>query len=43
LAKWLRNTNVVRWLATYQPEYLAEFQEITEIDSLAVAAGKAVL
>lgn len=42
LAKWLKNPKIVRWLATYQPEYLAEFQEITEIDSLAVAAGKAV-
>jgi hypothetical protein len=41
LAKWLKNLKIARWLATYQPEYLAEFQEITEMDSLAAATGKA--
>jgi ParB-like chromosome segregation protein Spo0J len=41
LAKWLKNPQIVRWLTSYQPEYLAEFQEITEISSLAGSTRKA--
>jgi len=40
LAKWLKNPRITRWLATNQPEYLAEFQDITEINSLTEATGK---
>lgn len=34
LVKLLSNANVVKWLATHQPEYLMEFQSITEMTEL---------
>lgn len=34
IAKLLANDRVVRWLATYQQDYLSEFQKIAEIDTL---------
>ncbi|MCA3254092.1 MAG: RepB plasmid partition, partial [Alphaproteobacteria bacterium] len=34
IAKLLANNRVVRWLATYQQDYLSEFQKIAEIDTL---------
>ncbi|NGY05894.1 plasmid partitioning protein RepB C-terminal domain-containing protein [Solimonas terrae] len=34
LAKLLANAAVVRWLAKHQPEYLKEFQSITEMSGL---------
>lgn len=34
LAKLLGNAHVVRWLAQHKPEYLSEFQRITELTSL---------
>lgn len=30
LSKWLGNASVVRWLARHRPEYLKEFQRISE-------------
>lgn len=40
LAKLLRNDRVVTWLESHEPEYLAEFRDITEIDSLRTALGE---
>ena len=37
LAKWLGNAAVVRWLAKNRPEYLKEFQRITETEDVASA------
>lgn len=37
LAKWLGNAAVLRWLAKHRPEYLREFQRITDTDDIAVA------
>lgn len=34
VAKLVRNEHVRTWLASHEPEYLAEFQEISEFDSL---------
>ena len=38
LSKWLKKPTIVSWLQENQPEYLAEFQEIAEMTSLAVSA-----
>lgn len=35
LTKWLKRPNIVRWLEENQPEYLAEFQQVAEMTSLA--------
>ena len=35
LAKLLGNAAIVRWLSQHRQEYLAEFQRVAEIDSLA--------
>ena len=35
IAKLLNNARVVGWLAQNQPDYLAEFQAIAEIESIA--------
>ncbi|RCS31572.1 RepB plasmid partition [Rhodanobacter denitrificans] len=40
LAKLLKNSRVLAWLELHEPEYLAEFQEIAEIDSLAKVVGE---
>ena len=37
LKKWLENAAVLRWLAKHRPEYLKEFQRITETED--VGAG----
>jgi Recombinase/RepB plasmid partitioning protein len=37
LAKWLGNAAVVRWLAKNRPEYLKEFQRITDTEDIASA------
>lgn len=34
LSKLLGNAQIVRWLAQYKPEYLSEFQRITELSSI---------
>lgn len=36
LSKLLANATIVRWLATHQPEYLKEFQRITEMTGVQV-------
>lgn len=38
LSKWLKRPSIVRWLEENQPEYLAEFQEVAEMTSLASSA-----
>lgn len=38
LANLLRSGPVVSWLARHQPDYLAEFQRITEIEDLAASS-----
>ena len=40
LAKLLKNRKISAWLEAHEPEYLAEFQEIAEIDSLAKVVGE---
>lgn len=36
LKKWLENAAVLRWLAKHRPEYLKEFQRITETEDVSV-------
>ncbi len=36
LSKWLGNASVVRWLARHRPEYLKEFQRISETADVGV-------
>jgi DNA-binding transcriptional MerR regulator len=40
LAKLLRNTRIAAWLESHEPDYLAEFREIAEMDSLAAIVGE---
>lgn len=40
LTKLLKSTRIVQWLTTHQPEYLAEFQSIVEITSVADSSNK---
>jgi len=35
LTKWLGNAAVLRWLAKHRPEYLKEFQRLTETEDIA--------
>lgn len=37
LTKWLGNAAVLRWLAKHRPEYLKEFQRITDTEDIAEA------
>lgn len=39
LSKWLKKPSIVHWLQENQPEYLAEFQEVAEMTSLASSAN----
>lgn len=41
VAKLLGNSAIVRWLSHHRQEYLAEFQRVTEIDTLARASEPA--
>ena len=41
LAKLLGNAAIVRWLSHHRQEYLAEFQRVAEIDTLAGASEPA--
>ena len=34
LGKWLSNASIVRWLARHRPEYLKEFQRISETSDI---------
>lgn len=40
VAKLVKNERVSAWLASHEPEYLAEFMEIAEFDSLATISGE---
>jgi hypothetical protein len=37
LGKWLANASIVRWLARHRPEYLKEFQRISETSDIGTA------
>lgn len=41
IGKLLGNAQIVRWLAQNRPEYLSEFQTVTEIESIAPAVAAA--
>jgi len=40
ITKLVKNDRVSAWLASHEPEYLAEFQELADFDSLAIVSSE---